>query len=277
MTGRCSLTMFGLALLCAALWQTGTSHAQSRAARIIVEIQEAYEQLNYQEADIKARAALHDYQSFSPAQLTEIHKILGLIGFSSGATDQARQQFELALAITPDLQLDPLYVSPKILEFFESIKTERLSREQDIGASDQQIRYVVVEDPRPGAAMRSMVLPGWGQLYKKEKRKGLVLTGLWTAGLIGTAVAHFARNNAEDTYLAETDPARVDARFDDFNRLHKIRNNLALFSAGVWLFSYLDAILRKPPKSNLADADQAWMLAPASQGDGVGVALRVEF
>jgi tetratricopeptide (TPR) repeat protein len=212
---------------------------------LIEEIQAAYNQLNYPEAEIKAQAALSNFQRYSPTQLTEIHKILGLIYFSQNKEDDARLQFENALSLSPELKLDPLFVSPKIVEFFEDIKKLRAAKPNDAGVPHPELKYVLVQDPRPAAAMRSMIMPGWGQLYKGEKTKGRVLIGLWSAGVIGTVAAHIARGTAEDKYLAETDPARIDSRYNSFNRYHKLRNNLLIFSGGVWLFSYIDAIVKK--------------------------------
>ncbi len=227
------------------LFLQATVFGQGAERDLIEEIQTAYNQLNYPEAEIKAQAALKDFQRFTPAQLTEIHKILALIYFSQNQEDAARLQFENALSLSPDLKLDPLFVSPKIVEFFEDIKKARAAKVNDAGAPRADVRYVLVQDPRPAAAMRSMILPGWGQLYKGEKTKGRVLLGLWSAGVIGTVAAHIARANAEDKYLAETDPNRIESRYDAFNRYHKLRNNLLIFSGGVWLFSYLDAIVKK--------------------------------
>lgn len=235
---RHAIIFLGLILSSAAFGQNAERH-------LIEEIQTAYNQLNYPEAEIKAQAALKDFQRFTPAQLTEIHKILGLIYFSQNKEDAARLQFENALALSPDLKLDPLFVSPKIVEFFEEIKNARTSKMHEAGSPRAEARYVLVHDPRPAAAMRSMILPGWGQLYKGEKTKGRLLLGLWSAGVIGSVAAHVARANAEDKYLTETDPDRIESRYNTFNTFHKLRNNLLIFSGGVWLFSYLDAIIKK--------------------------------
>lgn len=210
---------------------------------LLREIERAYNELNFTEAEIKAETALENYERFKGDELTQIHKILGLIYFSQNRQAEARTQFENALSLSPDLELDSLMVSPKIMEFFNQVKTDFTEARQNTDAPSQ-VRYVLVSDPRPAAAMRSMVLPGWGQLYKGEQRKGIVLLSMWTVGIVGSVVTHIARNDARDDYLAATNPAQIESRFDRFDTLHKLRNNLLLFSAGVWLFSYFDAILK---------------------------------
>ena len=221
--------------------------AQTDGTTLLEEIQKAYNDLNYTEAEIKAKSALEKYQNFTSSQLTAVHKILGLLYYSQNKPTESRRQFEIAFSLNPELKLDPLFVSPKILEFYNHIKAEwQLSKQQNSDIQNQ-IRYVLVNDPRPAAALRSMILPGWGQVYKGEKRKGLIFFGLWSLGIAGSVITHFARQDAEDKYLSETNPAQINSRFDSFNKFHKLRNNLLFFSAGVWLFSYIDAILKNRP------------------------------
>ncbi|HEX9652812.1 MAG TPA: DUF5683 domain-containing protein [bacterium] len=229
---------------------------------LVEEIQNAYNQLNYPEAEIKARAALKDFQRFSPVQLTEIHKILGLIYFSQNREEAARLQFENVLALTPHLKLDPLFVSPKIMKFFEDIQRERAMKSQDQSAPQHDVKYVLVHDPRPEAGMRSILLPGWGQLYKGEKTKGRILLGLWSAGVVATVASHVARARAEDKYLSETDPDRIESRYGNFNTIHKLRNNLIVFSAGVWLYSYIDAIVKKSPVRSELSSPKTLLILP---------------
>lgn len=250
-------------------------NAQENMADRVLEIRRAYEQLNYEEAERKGLAALEDYQAFSPDELCEIHTILALVYFSENNATEAGQQFRLALDLNPDLELDPLFVSPKIREFFAEIKAAQTYPDVSGSTDGAEVRYMILQDPRPAAALRSMVLPGWGQMYKGESRKGIVLTALWGVGVLGTATAHLLRQSAEDDYLAETDPRQIQNRYDDFNRMHKLRNNLALFAAGLWLVSYLDAILGKAPETSLSRTERT--VSPILSGDrlAVGLSLRL--
>ncbi len=221
------------------------AHAQQTRATVVEEIRQAYERLDYAEAEAKAHEALATNADFTVDQLVEIHTLLALIAFSDNREAEARAQFLSALTLNPDLELDPLLVSPKILTFFDEIKRsrQRATPEEDPAAA---IRYVRVEDPRAAAAMRSLLLPGWGQQYKGQKTKGWILTGLWGLAAAGTAAAHLRRNRTRDAYLAENNPDLVPARYDTFNTWHKVRNNLALATALLWAYSYFDALLVRP-------------------------------
>ena len=88
--------------------------AQTNSTMLLKEIQKAYNELNYTEAEIKAKSALESYQDFTSSQLTEVHKTLALIYYSLNRSTESRRQFEVALSLNPELKLDPLFVSPKI-------------------------------------------------------------------------------------------------------------------------------------------------------------------
>jgi len=252
--------------------------AQTDGTTLLKEIQKAYNELNYTEAEIKARSALENYQDFTSSQLTEVHKTLALIYYSQNKPTESRRQFEVALSLNPELKLDPLFVSPKILEFYSQIKAEWQLSKQQHNDIQNEIRYVLVNDPRPSAALRSMILPGWGQVYKSEKRKGLILSGLWGLGIAGSVITHFARQDAEDKYLAETNPAQIDSRFNSLNKFHKLRNNLLLFSAGVWIFSYIDAILKNKPVSiKPSRLQKRLIMAPAISVDHTFLQVQFKF
>lgn len=251
--------------------------AQSNQDLLLHEIKSAYEQLNYAEAEIKGRSALESYSKFSPGQLSEIHQILGLIYYSQNKIDSALEQFESALSINPKLKLDPVFVSPKILAFFKQVKRDVSNKKSKRSDSQHEVRYIMLDDVRPAAAVRSMVWPGWGHLYKGEKTKGRILALAWGLSIAGTLGSHLARQNAQDKYLSETNPQNVQSRFDSFNNLHKVRNSLVILSTGIWLYSYWDALIRKSPRQRQIPAatSQSFQLYPSFSNMYAGIHLRM--
>ena len=155
---------------------------------------------------------------------------------------EAESQLLLAVQLNPSLELDPLDTPPRLYEAFEEIKKEYSDNASQIN-DPQDIRYLLVYDPRASAALRSMAVPGWGQLYKGEKRKGIVLASLWGVTASGSIIAHVRRNQAQDHYRASETQAQTQSRFRAFSTWHKVRNNLMLAATGIWVYSYIDAIV----------------------------------
>lgn len=226
--------LFGLTL-------TVPAAAQTSGDGVVADVQEAYRQFDYDEADRKGRDALRQYSDFTIEQLTDIHTILALVAYNRGDLSESRRQFISALQLTPGLRLDPLLISPKIVEFFGETRS-------DLAASDAALegaptRYVLVRDRRPDAAMRSMIVPGWGQFYKGHRTKGWIVSGLFGAVAAGAIGAHIKRRNAEAAYENEPNPDLVEGRYDTYNRWHKTRNALIQGTALIWWAGYVDALL----------------------------------
>ncbi len=210
---------------------------QSAADRVRI----AYERLDFELALASADSVIRSSESSSPEDLVEVHTIAALVYVARNQPRNARQHFASIVSIDPDLELDPMLASPQALELFREVQSEARTRQVDNVMPS--VRYLRVYDPRPSAAYRSMVLPGWGQLYKGHRTRGYAMMGIWASTVAGTVAAHIVRNSRRDAYLNETDPLAVAGRFDEYNRWHKARNNLAIAAAATWVVSYLDALI----------------------------------
>lgn len=230
------LGLFGLFFL----GEVASAQPDPDPSGLLGAMRDAYERLDYITAERRAREALATFDAFSADQLVEVHTTLALILYARNEPIEARDQFEAALSLNPALDLDPLLVSPKTLEFFQGIKSAM--GEGRAAEREPVIRYVPVRDPRPAATMRSLVLPGWGQLYKGEAAKGWTLVGLWSTATVGAVASHVLRSNARTDYLNATDPTEIAERYDTFNAWHQRRTAFALGAAAVWAYAAFDAL-----------------------------------
>ncbi len=221
---------------------------------------DAYQQLDYERAETFAQEVLSNYRAYPLDVLTRVHTTLGIIKYARNNPSESREQFEAALSIDPELTLDPALVSPKILAFFAEIKDQE-SRPDTAVAGAAQVRYIVLKDPRPAAAMRSMIWPGLGQMYKGEQKKGLLLTGLWSVTAGGAVIAHFQRQQAGRLYRRSREPENISDLYNTYNRRNKVRNGLVLAAAGVWIYSYIDA-LSKPVQMNISRDNATLAVSP---------------
>ena len=212
---------------------------------LLVALRTAYQQMDYAQAEEEAYIILENFDDHTAEELTEAHVTLAIIRYSRSNLQQSQNHFEAALSLSPHLELDERDVSPKIRSFFQEIKEGILLQDRRTTDQEMQLRYVYVEDLRAGAIWRSMVVPGWGQSYKGENKKGVLFTAGWVT-LAGSAVGlHLARSHAQNRYQIASDPIIIEERYQSYNRLHKLRNTAALTAVGLWLGSYLDALHSK--------------------------------
>jgi len=208
----------------------------------------AFQQLNYMAAHSAGEKVLQNWQKLLPGQLIEVYQVLGVIAYTEGDFFKAKEYFESALSLAPDLKLDSLYISPKIQQFLQEVR-ENFAKNN--GQSATALRYVVVPDPRPRAAWHSLLVPGLGQLQKHQPGKARLMMITAGAGILGTAVLHVRREDARASYLAANTISKASSAYRRYNLLNRARSGAALFTAGVWLYSFFDALSAPPPQPAL--------------------------
>lgn len=199
--------------------EAGGARAQAGqdATPSVDSIRTAYHELEYDRARRLARSALTRFHAYERSELAEVHRILALVEISEGNREEARLQFEAALSLNPDLQLDPTFVSPPILRFFERVKREWWTRRTAGRLDTSAVAYRHGGDPAVRAALRSIVLPGWGQYYRGDRIHGAAITTGWIA-----AAGGFVRADSDH------------------------RPEWAIAASLVWVYAYLDALLGGP-------------------------------
>lgn len=238
------VTVFVLVL--ASLGTVSSVWSQVPESTGVAGVRQAYEKLDFDLALARADSIIQFGERYAPEELVEVHTLAALVHIARNQPTAARPHFLSALSIDPDLTLNPTIASPQALELFRLAQEE--TRSSQTASTSSTIRYLRVYDPRPSAAYRSMLVPGWGQLYKGQRTRGYTFMGLWVATAAGTLTAHIIRNDRRQSYLNETNPADVQDRYDEFNRWHKARNNLAIGAALTWVVSYLDALIFEGPR-----------------------------
>ena len=233
----------------AALCLVPAATAQTPPPNDLVEaIRDARDRLDYATAEARAREALARFGDFSPGQLVEIHTVLGIVLHARGEDTDARTQFSAALSLDPTLTLDPVLVSPKTLTLFEAVRSEQPGR---AARSDRPApaRYVVLRDRRPGGAVRSAALPGWGQFYKGDTGRGWAYAVGVGASAAGAVATHAGYLQARRRYREATTPVEIEAAYGDASRLYRLRNGLGVLAALGWTASVVDALTTGAPEA----------------------------
>ena len=235
---------------------------------LVAAIRDARDRLDYATAEARAREALDRFGDLSPGQLVEVHTVLGIVLHARGEDAEARAQLGAALSLDPNLTLDPVLVSPKTLALFDEVRSSRAAQ---AASPDRPAppRYVVLRDRRPGGAIRSAALPGWGQFHKGDTGRGWAYAVGVGVSAAGAVAAHAGYLRARGRYQDATIPSEIESAYDDASRLYRLRNGLSALAALGWAASVVDALTTGAPQAPPAAAE----VQPA----GGGVALRIRF
>jgi hypothetical protein len=92
-----------------------------------------------------------------------------------------------------------------------------------------------------GALLRSLALPGWGQLYNQKYLKAGII-GIGESLLIYQTVYYYGRTNTyRDLYQNETDTELRQQYFNQFDSYRDLRNQHIWFLAITVFYSMFDA------------------------------------
>jgi tetratricopeptide (TPR) repeat protein len=208
---------------------------------VVAPIRSAYEEGNFNHAEYLALKALQNQRQLSPEDVLEIHKLLAFCYVALDDRQAAINEFLEVLDRNPRLTLEPLYVSPKIIDVFNAAKAQFQSRPRPTETMNPADRI------RLQASMRSLLLPGLGQFHKGQPTRGYVFmtaqgitVGAWISLVVIT-------NNKRDDYRSQTNPAEIDASYRDYKTVYRLRNTAGIAAIAVYIASFLDALYGPSP------------------------------
>ena len=131
-------------------------------------------------------------------------------------------------------------------------------------------KYVVVKT-KVGALYRSLILPGWGQIYSGHVVKGVFYT-VTTLGLVGAAlVNYYLGNNVyyNKDYKNATNTSDATKYYDKAVKSIKLGNTLLAAGAAVWIINAVDAYVTGVNAKEVKGLETAF--APSNKGIYLGL------
>lgn len=246
-------------------------------------IRAAYEAFEYATVIQLADKLLDEKDSLAASDLTEVYLLKATSHFSLGDEAEARRSFLSLLDLQPDFKPDSSTVSPKIMRFFEKVRSEYFrsaeQKQQTPKDTTSLARNVsmVRDDPTRGAILRSFVLPGWGHAYISDSPKCWILLSAGAATLGSMTYFIVTTASREKDYLNETRPQLIEEKYDRYNSSFKLRNAFVATYVVLWLYAQVDLLLLS---DNMFTHGQPFSLVPtilANHSYGVLLSLRLDF
>ena len=127
------------------------------------------------------------------------------------------------------------------------------------------------------AFLRSMAVPGLGQLYNEQPVKGYVFMGI-EAGLVGTSLGFAVDGYLHQQEYEKDQPDTVDD-YDKAEQSYLIASIGGGVAAGFWIYNMIDAWVCGPEPGK-KKAARSWEVTPFAVPDGaghlqVGIGLRI--
>lgn len=220
---------------------------------------ELYKAGEYQRSLDALQKALLSANQLSREEKIEAHKYSGFDQVALNFTVQAKESFRQALILAPTLTLDPAYVSPKIIAVFEEVKT---------ALRPPPPRPEAKPPSRMGFALRSLLLPSWGQFAAHRKVPGFIFLGATVIAVSNAGRTQTAFQDARDNYNTAGPGSDFDGLYSKYEKAASDRNTGVYLLGTVWLANVVDAFFSKPPEPRQAwrKASKPWGVALSPSG-----------
>ena len=217
-------------------------NATSDIVKTVTQVIDLYNSGNITEAEHLALKYLENPDGLTKLDRFTLYKVLAFCAVANDDEGGAIRRFVEALKLNPSLTPDPVTWSPKVRRVFllsvdmydSQTRREQLSRQMRDADICRQ------------ASMRSLYLPGSGQIFKGHRPKGYVMGIVFWSAAATFIYAQTVLPSARDDYMASRN------RFEAADRWMKYRDfhHLAYISGGIvvstYLYSFFDSLYDKP-------------------------------
>lgn len=233
-----------------------TDSTSLKGKKNIEDIYTKFKNFEYSEVILLAEAVLKKQPDIAKDELMEILRMRAVSYYSTGDVSFSFTAFMDILKANPEYRFDPVITSPKIINFFEEIRSNfnKTKNEQNTNLNiknnpDLQ-KLTQSYNTQKKAIFRSFIFPGWGHFSIKKNKKGLLYSSA-NIGLIISSI-YFINDTRqkEKKYLRETDKSIIDKRYDSFNSAYKKRNIVFAAYSAFWVIAQIDLIKFSLPTSN---------------------------
>jgi tetratricopeptide (TPR) repeat protein len=201
-----------------------------------------YDQGRYQQAAEAAAAALADT---SQMDLETVSYLLTYRSFSLvalGREAEAEEEFLKLLSRQPKLELNPEFVSPKIIEVFKRARSKFRAQTQARPPEPGPL-FAKPKPTKAQAMWRSLLWPGWGQRYRGSRLKASILQGASLGALGAWGALELGARRARQDYLEGTEPSQIQSAYNTYNSWYRARNLAVNCVVAVWLYNLVDVMM----------------------------------
>lgn len=219
----------------------------------MVRIENLYISGLLEQAELEGLRLLGTVEGVSDFDKAEVCRVLAFVYIAQEDQALGKQYFIQALQYNANLRLDRSLTSPKILAVFDEARSDfvrgRLVK-RDVSESELRSYKLRLE-----GGVRSLVLPGWGQLHKGHKVRGIAWMSATGATAVGLAYSHLSMLDARDRYNSSKNANSAGENWDDYDKWWRVRNGFGYALAACWVSATIEALITEPPTNSSAGID----------------------
>lgn len=216
---------------------------------VITKVLDLYDVGNIRDAEHQALIALDNPAVLSKYDKYMLYKVLAFCSIANEDEDGGVRRFVEALKMNPLLAPDPITWSPKVRRVFTIAKKEYKSQAEKIRLT----RQMSVAEICRNASLKSLYLPGTGQISKGSRTKGLMIELLFFGAAATFVYSQITLTSKRDNYLNASSRSAALARWEDYRDFHQLRLLSGSLAASVYLYAFFDALWTPPADDKMTD------------------------
>lgn len=250
MSSRCVAILLAIA---ATAWVSARAETGAKKAprELLREAIDLYVVGKYKEAADHLRPLVESRVLQDVADQKEALRTFGISLYLSGAKPAAERTFRALLLLDPSERLDPSFVRPEVVSFFESIR-ERYRWEIKEVVRKRTKRYTLAN-----------MLPPWGQFQNGHRKKGYWILG----GELGLGVGSIV--TASLLYTWRNKHNEFGDREGEAEVLQPMNWALFAATAAVIVYGIVDGLYYYYQRPKPAKAPKVGFLSPSRGGLGI--------
>ena len=206
------------------------------------QIRSAYRQLDYRKTVDLSERYLEAHPRIEKDILLQVLQYRAFAQVALGRDDAARSTLRSILITDPGYRLNENLASPKVKRLFAELQDESPQAREEATVHPS---YVVLEDVKTQATLKSILFPGTGQRFLEQPR-GYIYTGIAGASLGFFIYSAFRVPSAREDYLKANDAEQIAEKYDTYNRWYQYRNSALVAYVATWALSVTDVLIFGP-------------------------------
>ncbi|HTY08194.1 MAG TPA: hypothetical protein VMF29_03440 [Candidatus Edwardsbacteria bacterium] len=233
---RIRVLMIAAALVGCAAW----CGAQPRNP--VNDLLSGYDRGDYQRVAALAESLAADTAALSRDEVATLRTYWAFALVALGRDGEAAAQFTLLLRQRPATDLNPEFVSPKIIAVFRDAQAA-FNRAAAAAGPGPRLVLKPPQPGKPGALLRTLVWPGWGQSYRGQAKRGRMFQIASLAAVAGLGAAELGAYVAHRDYLNARDSGRISDTYTTYNHWYRFRNLTVNLTVSVWVLGVVDVMM----------------------------------
>ena len=193
----------------------------------IQSLEEDYRKFNFQRVIDKGKFLLKD-PFLTKGDSLKVYQFMLNASYTLNDTVQARKLINEILNCSSDFVPDPKITSPKIVEFFNLIKKQKITLPNSAGKlkKNQSESLTSIPSPPVKYLFSTLFLPGSGHLWQGEKKRGYLFSTI--SAVFWGGIYYYSHKTSENRkkYMQAAGNDDYDDLYDRYNSSYKIRNTL---------------------------------------------------